>query len=171
MDCSPTGSSVSGDSPGKTTAVGCHALLQGIFPTQGLSPDLPHCRWILYYLKCGCMSIVIMRWHPLPFWLPRSLPAHVQTGKSSLTSGVVILSLYFSRAQFFLGVSGWEQTFSFTPLDKHQLSEPGAHLSPTSDSLSSLCLNPTAMSSSLYNFAYSTVSKFALLSGQTSVAL
>ena len=25
------------DSPGKNTAVGCHALLQGIFPTQGLS--------------------------------------------------------------------------------------------------------------------------------------
>ena len=29
----------------------CHALLQGIFPTQGLNPDLPHCRWILYHLS------------------------------------------------------------------------------------------------------------------------
>ena len=35
MDCSPPGSSVLGDSPGKNTGVGCHALLQGIFPTQG----------------------------------------------------------------------------------------------------------------------------------------
>ena len=35
MDCSPPGSSVHGDSPGKNTGVGCHALLQGIFPTQG----------------------------------------------------------------------------------------------------------------------------------------
>ena len=26
-------------------------LLQGIFPTQGLNPGLPHCRWILYYLS------------------------------------------------------------------------------------------------------------------------
>ena len=26
-------------------------LLQGIFPTQGLSPGLPHCRWILYQLS------------------------------------------------------------------------------------------------------------------------
>ena len=25
------------DSPGKNTGVGCHALLQGIFPTQGLN--------------------------------------------------------------------------------------------------------------------------------------
>ena len=35
MDCSPSGSSVHGDSPGKNTGVGCHALIQGIFPTQG----------------------------------------------------------------------------------------------------------------------------------------
>ena len=28
------------DSPGKTSGVGCHALLQGIFPTQGQNPGL-----------------------------------------------------------------------------------------------------------------------------------
>ena len=36
---------------GKNTGVGCHALLQGIFPTQGLNPGLPHRRWILYRLS------------------------------------------------------------------------------------------------------------------------
>ena len=36
------------DSPGKNTGVGCHFLLQGIFPTQGLNPGLPHCKLILY---------------------------------------------------------------------------------------------------------------------------
>ena len=51
MDCSPPGSSVHGDSPGKNTGVGCHALLQGLFPTQGSNPGLPHCRWILYRLS------------------------------------------------------------------------------------------------------------------------
>ena len=30
------------DSPGKNTGVGCHFLLQGIFPTQGSKPGLPH---------------------------------------------------------------------------------------------------------------------------------
>ena len=35
MDCSPPGFSVCGDSSGKNTGVGCHALLQGIFPIQG----------------------------------------------------------------------------------------------------------------------------------------
>ena len=34
VDCSPPGSSVHGDSPGKNTGVGCYALLQGIFLTQ-----------------------------------------------------------------------------------------------------------------------------------------
>ena len=51
MDCSPPGSSVHGDSPGKNTRVGCHALLQGIFPIQGLKSGLPHCRWILSHLS------------------------------------------------------------------------------------------------------------------------
>ena len=49
MDCSPLGSSIREDSPDKKrTGVGCHALLQGIFPTQGLNPGLLHCRQILY---------------------------------------------------------------------------------------------------------------------------
>ena len=34
-----------------------------------------------------------------PFWLSRSFPTHVQTGKSSLTSGEATLSLCFSTAQ------------------------------------------------------------------------
>ena len=51
MECSRSGSSVHGDSLGKNTGVGCHALLQGIFPTQGLSPSLPHCRQILCWLS------------------------------------------------------------------------------------------------------------------------
>ena len=51
MDCSPPGSSVHGDSPGKNTGVGCHALLQGIFPTQGWNSGIPHWRWVLYQLS------------------------------------------------------------------------------------------------------------------------
>ena len=40
VDYSPPGSSVLGDSPGKNTVVGCHALLQGIFLTQGSNMHL-----------------------------------------------------------------------------------------------------------------------------------
>ena len=51
MDCSLPVSSVHGDSPGKNTGVGCHALLQGIFLTQELNPGLLYCRQILYRLS------------------------------------------------------------------------------------------------------------------------
>ena len=51
VDCSLPGSSVHGISPRKNTGVGCHFLLQGLFPTQGSNPGLQHCRWILYHLS------------------------------------------------------------------------------------------------------------------------
>ena len=49
MDCSPPGSSVHGDSPGKNTGMSCHVLLQGIFPIQRSNTGLLHCRQILYH--------------------------------------------------------------------------------------------------------------------------
>ena len=39
------------DFPGKNTGVGCHFLLQGIFPAQGFNPGLLHCRQTLYFLS------------------------------------------------------------------------------------------------------------------------
>ena len=51
MDCSLPGSSVHGHFPGKSTGVGCHFLLQGIFLTQGLNPGLLPCRQTLYRLR------------------------------------------------------------------------------------------------------------------------
>ena len=39
------------DFPGKSTGVGCHFLLQGIFLTQGSNPGLLHCRQMLYPLS------------------------------------------------------------------------------------------------------------------------
>ena len=51
VDCSPPGFSVHGEPPGKNTGVSCHALLHGLFLTQGSNPGLPHCRRILYILS------------------------------------------------------------------------------------------------------------------------
>ena len=39
------------NSPGKSSGVGGHFLLQGIFLTQGLNPGLLHCRQVLYHLS------------------------------------------------------------------------------------------------------------------------
>ena len=51
MDCSSPGSSVHGMFQAGVTRVACHLLLQGIFPTQGSNPGLPHCRQMLYHLS------------------------------------------------------------------------------------------------------------------------
>ena len=65
MDCSQPGS-VHGDSAGKNTGMGSNVLLQGIFPTHGLNPGLPHCRQILYYLSHKG-SLRILEWVAYPF--------------------------------------------------------------------------------------------------------
>ena len=49
------------NSPGKNTRVGCHALLQGIFPTWELNPGLLHCRQFLNWLNCG-LQIILEHW-------------------------------------------------------------------------------------------------------------
>ena len=54
------------NSPGWNTGVGSLSLLQGIFPTQGLNPGLPHCRWILYQLSHKG-SPRILQWVAYPF--------------------------------------------------------------------------------------------------------
>ena len=49
--CSSPGSFSPQDFSGKITGVGCHFLLQAIFPTQGSNPGLSHCRQTLYHLS------------------------------------------------------------------------------------------------------------------------
>ena len=73
MDCSLLGSSVYGDSPGKNNGMGCHALFQGIFPTQGSNPGLQHCRGILYHLSYQ-ESPVTLEWVANPFSRGSSWP-------------------------------------------------------------------------------------------------
>ena len=51
MDCSLPGSSVHEILQARINGVGCHFLLQGIFPTQELNPGLLHCRQIFSQLS------------------------------------------------------------------------------------------------------------------------
>ena len=48
------------DFPGKSTGVGCHFLLQGIFLTQGLNPGLLHCRQMLYCLSHQALEFTVI---------------------------------------------------------------------------------------------------------------
>ena len=54
------------NSPGQNTGVGSLSLLQGIFPTQGSNPGLPHYRWVLYQLSHKG-SPRILKWVAYPF--------------------------------------------------------------------------------------------------------
>ena len=56
-----------GDSPGKNTGVGCHALLQGIFLMQGLNLGLLHCMQILFCWATGEGKPVLLAW-----WLQKT---------------------------------------------------------------------------------------------------
>ena len=59
------------NSPGQNTGVGSLSLLQGIFPTQGSNPGLPHCRQILHQLSHQG-SPRILEWLAYPF--PGAVP-------------------------------------------------------------------------------------------------
>ena len=80
--CDPMDYTSLWNSPGQNTEVGSHFLLQGIFPTQGLNPDLPHCRWILYQLSHQG-SPRILEWVAYPFSSGSSQP-RIQTGVSCI---------------------------------------------------------------------------------------
>ena len=73
------------NSPGQNTGVGSLSLLQGIFPTQGSNPGLPHCRQILYQLSHqGSPSI--LEWVAYPFSSRSSWPRN-WTGVSCIAGG------------------------------------------------------------------------------------
>ena len=104
MDCSMTGSSVHGDSSGKNTEVGSHALLQGIYPTQGSNWGLLNCRQILYLLSHQG-SPRILEWVAYPFsrgssWLRN------WTGVSCIASGF-FTSWATREAQALLVMFNW----------------------------------------------------------------
>ena len=61
------------NSLGQNTGVGSLSLFQGIFPTQGLNPGLPHCRQILYQLSHKG-SPRILEWVAYPFSSGSSRP-------------------------------------------------------------------------------------------------
>ena len=104
MDCSPPGSSVyvHGDSPGKNTGVGCHVLLQGIFPTQGSNSGLPQCRQILYCLNHeGSPRVLVWVAYPFSKRSARPLISWIADGFfTSCTTREALLKDIF-RSQFY----------------------------------------------------------------------
>ena len=88
MDYSPPGSSVHGDSSGKNTGVGCHAILQRILPTQGLNPGLLHYRWFLYHLNHFAQLDIIK-------WVTNGTSVFAHWGSPFCTSATTIKETWY----------------------------------------------------------------------------
>ena len=73
------------DSPGGNSGVGCHALLQGVFPAQELNQGLPHYRQILHCLSHPGSSR-ILEWVAYPFSRGSSQPRN-QSRVSCIAGG------------------------------------------------------------------------------------
>ena len=74
--------------PGQNPEVGSLSLLQGIFPTQGLNPDLLYCRQICYQLSPKG-SPGILEWVIYPFSRGSSRPRN-QTRVSCIANGICL---------------------------------------------------------------------------------
>ena len=98
--------------------MGCHSLLQEIFPTQGSNPDFQHYRPILYHLSC--QGSPGNRGHPLlpkacPYYsdypvLSFVLPSHRKPNKGSalnLPFTLFCLLLLTTLLSFPRGAAGW----------------------------------------------------------------
>ena len=74
------------NSAGQSTGVSSLSLLQGIFPTQGSNPGLPHCRWILYQPNHK-LNPRILDWVAYSFSSRSSLLTNL-TGVSCIAAGI-----------------------------------------------------------------------------------
>ena len=114
MDCSPLGSSVCGDSPGKNTGVGCNGLLQGIFLTQGSNPHLLR----FLHWQAGSLPLVLPG-------KPLYRPYHrIKTGKKIFLSTLKQLDLHALMFLFFTQNSVY---FSHTNQKNMLLQTPLSH--------------------------------------------
>ena len=111
IDCSLSGSSVHGDSPGKNTGVGCHALLQGIFPTQGSKPGFTHSGrfFAVWTTRCIKISKFAEFSNRTMFLLPRQGPAALRTCRILLEKqNLWYLESDLLNHSFYLIYSSWE---------------------------------------------------------------
>ena len=141
MDCSPSSSSVHGDSPGKDTGVGCHSPLQGIFPTQRWNLGFLHCRQHLYcWATREALIAPVVRHNSLPspwrsWYIPKGtlLPG----GTRSLLLGCE----REGRCWLFLQHHHWraDEAFTLQALTDGTPKPSGAPFSPSSSCACTLC--------------------------------
>ena len=81
MDYKPARFLCPWDFPGKSTGVGCHFLLQGIFPTQGSNLGLLHCRQTLYPRNAPRHIKKASSWKPLASFAGWAIGSHREAAR------------------------------------------------------------------------------------------
>ena len=90
------------NSPGQNTGVGSLSLLQGIFPTQGSNPGLPHCRQILYQLSYQESPVLFVPFQSrcLLFYLPAFVRiSKIQRIKVARADNVFVVFFFLSSSR------------------------------------------------------------------------
>ena len=98
MDSSPPDSFCPWDFPGKNTGMGCHFLLQGIFPIQGLNLSLLLGRQILFHWDTW-EDINDIIWYMSLSFLFTSLSMIISRSIHVTANGIISFFFFFS--------SGW----------------------------------------------------------------
>ena len=80
--------------------VGRLFLLQGIFPTQGSNPSLPHCRWILYQLSYQGSPVINSKFV--------QIPSHKKQNLTKQTNVIVCDPLENWKRAFFQVWDNWD---------------------------------------------------------------
>ena len=115
------------NSPGQSTGVGSLSLLQGIFPTQGSNPGLPHCRQILYQLSHKG-SPWILEWLAYPFSSGSSWPRDWTW--VSCIAGRLLINWAIREASLLHHIGGWCHSHDkrFAHISKRSFEEAASHV-------------------------------------------
>ena len=90
LDCSPPGTFVHGDSPGKNTRVGRHPLLQGIFLTQGSTLQL---LCLLHWQACSLSLVPPGKPLGITIWSSNSTPRYIL----KTTEGICLYKYFYKN--------------------------------------------------------------------------
>ena len=159
MDCSPAGSSVHGNSPGKNTGMGCRALLcvMVVYISDNREHDL--ClhlknREFMCACMCMCYSLSCVQLFAIPWTVACQAPLSIEFSRKECWSGLPFPSLGDLPDPGNLGVLHCRQTFfiKIQCLNQPRIymyspsRSPLPPLSPPDSSGSSQCTRPKHLS-------------------------
>ena len=107
--------------------MGCHSLLQGIFPIQGSSPGLWHCRQILYHLSHPSSNKKNKTWPQITSLFGTYTPLLPSRGKGLFLLQAIVCGGNDSLTILHPGIKNFWVGFSWWLSDKESACQCGRH--------------------------------------------